>query len=751
MNVFKATSGLAGALAIGISSFAHSAVTIEPITWNVIGLDSNKPAEIQAPPGVYPPKSFPVGVRVCWKDDADNGDDSAALTTKFVWIDNAQPAFLTLLGDGDGNDTVGVDDVQNPTAVTEGVGDTDLNVGVLADGQCRDMYYQLDINTVPEAYDNREGYRVDVVETAAPSTALDSTPVNREFWVEYLVSQNRNQIDGYLYTGPKGPEQKNPGTAIEVITGQTFELEIQAHTATQGYEQLEVFMTLDPRFFRVNEVSSTYTANAGTDLNAFNKLYADGCGWINDRTSDDYHNNGACGQDGKYGGTITKVYSVTVLAEPPIDLNGDNYAGKYTGQTMIYDFSGSSYHYNSDYQSGGLNFDWVQEASDRTDLSISKVGDSPNDKLSNFTITVTNDGPAPAVSSAAAPIIVTDTLPAGYVLKNPEGGVTTSGGATHTSNITYNGGLFAVGEGTSAAIIWDVGDGEIPVGGSLTLDLNVFYSGTAGLAPSDFENCATVSHIDSKGTVPTDDDVSVDSNLANNTDCDSLPGLNWDLSVQKTVTADPTPAELGSLTLADGQVLFLFEVTNVSAIGSDVVYLEDVFPSGYLVDTTKISPAGIADATAGNTVVWQVPALAAGASSTVFRVVANVTAPTLSDNLDSKYLNTAEILDGTSVDNKGVYTKVRLNDAVLGNNTASAAFIPPVLEISKTSDGDLPSSAPFEYTYFLEVTKIGGFIADDTIVVSENPPPGASIVMVSESGSGVYWDCNAATQALPSR
>ncbi|MEY2909617.1 MAG: hypothetical protein RLZZ602_2140, partial [Pseudomonadota bacterium] len=417
MNVFKAASGLAGALAIGFSSFAHSAVTIEPITWNVIGLDSNKPAEIQVAPGVYPAKSFPVGVRVCWEDDASSGADSADLTTKFVWVDNAQPAFLTLLGDGDGNDTVGVDDLQNPTAVTEGVGDADLNVGVLADGQCRDMYYQLDINTVPEAYNNREGYRVDVVATAAPSTALDSTPVNREFWVEYLVSQNRNQIDGYLYTGPKGPEQKNPGEAIEVITGQTFELEIQAHTATQGYEQLEVFMTLDPRFFRVNEVSSTYSANAGTDLNAFNKLYADGCGWINDRTSDDYHNNGACGQDGKYGGTITKVYSVTVLAEPPIDLNGANYAGKYTGQTMIYDFSGSSYHYNSDYQSGGLNFVWVQPPLVQPgDLSIEKSF-TTSGANTYYVLTVTNSGDS-VIDLSSTPYTVTDEIPDAYDAKS---------------------------------------------------------------------------------------------------------------------------------------------------------------------------------------------------------------------------------------------------------------------------------------------------------------------------------------------
>ena len=66
------------------------AQTIEPITWNVIGLDSNKPADAQLPPGIFPPKSYPVGVRVC-----NTSGTSADLYTRFEFTDNASPFYLT--------------------------------------------------------------------------------------------------------------------------------------------------------------------------------------------------------------------------------------------------------------------------------------------------------------------------------------------------------------------------------------------------------------------------------------------------------------------------------------------------------------------------------------------------------------------------------------------------------------------------------------------------------------------------------
>ena len=93
---------LAAALSLLAFGFASSlqAQTIEPITWNVIGLDSNKPADAQLPPGIFPPKSFPVGVRVC-----NTSGTSVDLYTRFEFTDNANPTYLTLIGDDAEGDT----------------------------------------------------------------------------------------------------------------------------------------------------------------------------------------------------------------------------------------------------------------------------------------------------------------------------------------------------------------------------------------------------------------------------------------------------------------------------------------------------------------------------------------------------------------------------------------------------------------------------------------------------------------------
>src|SRR5258705_1157225 len=61
---------------------AAAALTISPITWNVIGLDSNNVS--------VGPNNFPVGVRVC-----NTGDVTATnVTATFVW--DSADAFINL-------------------------------------------------------------------------------------------------------------------------------------------------------------------------------------------------------------------------------------------------------------------------------------------------------------------------------------------------------------------------------------------------------------------------------------------------------------------------------------------------------------------------------------------------------------------------------------------------------------------------------------------------------------------------------
>src|SRR5205823_3138371 len=153
-------------------------------------------------------------------------------------------------------------------------------------------------------------------------TVSTSTP--RELYVEHLVSQNRNSIAGI--SGP-----------TSIVVGQTQQFVVDASTATGGYAQLEHFALFPSSLFEIVSTASTYTAPSGASND---KLYADACGWDNDPTSGTYRSciGPTSYTGGKAGGTLVTTYTVHAIA-----------AGAATISTLIYDFSGSSYHYNSDF------------------------------------------------------------------------------------------------------------------------------------------------------------------------------------------------------------------------------------------------------------------------------------------------------------------------------------------------------------------------------------------------------------------
>src|SRR5207302_2026773 len=97
------------------------------------------------------------------------------------------------------------------------------------------------------------------------------------------------------------------------------------------------------------------------------------------------------------GGTIHETYTVDVIGTGSAALTG-----------LIYDFSGSSYHYNSDYGSGVSAFNAV--AAPSADVSVASTHTDPFTRGTNdsYTWTVANAGP----SNAAGPLTVTSTLPA---------------------------------------------------------------------------------------------------------------------------------------------------------------------------------------------------------------------------------------------------------------------------------------------------------------------------------------------------
>ena len=78
----------AAVFGVFVPVFAHATLTVTPITWNVVGLDSNAPAT--------GPDTFPVGARVC-----NSGSQTANAVTATLVFDCPTPVALAALAVSD--------------------------------------------------------------------------------------------------------------------------------------------------------------------------------------------------------------------------------------------------------------------------------------------------------------------------------------------------------------------------------------------------------------------------------------------------------------------------------------------------------------------------------------------------------------------------------------------------------------------------------------------------------------------------
>ncbi|MBI5156899.1 MAG: hypothetical protein HZA58_02665, partial [Acidimicrobiia bacterium] len=269
---------------------AAPALSVQTITWDVIGLDSNDVAV-----GI---NRYPVAARVCNSGDAPSTSTSVA----FVW-DSVNPYI----------------DIQSGTSSVR-------TLGTLAAGDCRDVTFTVEIARDPAAYTTSRRYHV---EATADGGLLASSPVPREVYVEYLVSQNRNTV-----TGLAGPST--------MFVGDTHTYRIEGGTAPGGYEQLQTFITADASLIEIGPTSVVYTEPVGATND---QPYGDACGWDPDPTSPTYRSCiGPPGfPGGKAGGDFSQTYLLKAVAPGSTQLGA-----------MIYDFSGSSFHYNSDVGSASV-------------------------------------------------------------------------------------------------------------------------------------------------------------------------------------------------------------------------------------------------------------------------------------------------------------------------------------------------------------------------------------------------------------
>src|SRR5574341_792780 len=405
---------LAGALLSGLAFLVPgeaAALTVTPSTWNIIGLDSNTPA--------FGPNRFPVGAKV------GGGVPGASDTASFAWDaggTNPDDGTYIYLRPG----------TANPVTITFG-----------ADG-CADAYFEVEVAKDANAFDLTRRYHI----TAGGS----STATPRELYVEHLVSQARNYITNVKLNGASVPA----GAAMNLMVGNTYTIELYGGTATQGYNQFEEFINFPNTVFQVMSVSTTYSANDSPYVSTLNHkyLYADSCGWENDPNSPYYLS--CVGGDYKSGGnSVVTTYTVRIIG------GGGT---SETLNTLLYDFSGSSFHYNADFSTGAR----IANIIDPTTLAISKsfFPDSTNvNGASTLTFTLTNPN-----AGAVGDLAFTDVFPTSPGnLTLASAAVSNTCGGTLTD---HNGNPLAIGS-TGIRLT----GGTAPAGGSCNNTTGSLYAG----------------------------------------------------------------------------------------------------------------------------------------------------------------------------------------------------------------------------------------------------------------------------------
>jgi uncharacterized repeat protein (TIGR01451 family) len=378
-----------GGIILGSASkvLATPVLNIYPLGWNVMGLDSNNTS--------VGPNQFLLGARVC------NTGTSAARNVTATFLDDGGSSYLSVIGPGSPDPKV----VSLTTDLPSGSANPDPRVNggaftTLPDN-CFDFYFNLNVTRNSSAYSDlsvsssRKPFRIQVTgqNTSGSSLGTLLTPTNRELYVEKLISQGRNAV--LSFSGPS-----------TVVQGQTVTYTVTGKTAPGGYQQL-AFAPVLPTFFQLISSSIAYSSPSGS---VSNSVYADGCGWENDATSTYYHNNLACdnpsitaGYTGdKVGDTFTATYKIKVLA-----------TGSGTLSNLIYDFSGSSYHYNSDLGTG-VNSLSVTAISPSTgiDLAITKtpIGSFNKSLNATYNLTVTNVGGLTTTGTITVSDVIPNTL-----------------------------------------------------------------------------------------------------------------------------------------------------------------------------------------------------------------------------------------------------------------------------------------------------------------------------------------------------
>lgn len=275
-------------LVLLLSPPALAQLGIAPITWDVVGLDSNKVND--------GPDTFPIGVRIT---NSSLTETNTNVIVTFVWDD------FVFTG-------VYLDGVDSKT------------IDTLLPEEERDIYFSVKIVRDKANFYKGRPYHVEVFSDQHLTPVR--TAFNRQIYIEQLVSQKRNAVVQLI-----GP--------TEIFIGHSYTYRLIASTSTNGYEQLTAWPLFPGQAF--DRVSTYFTATAPPAY-VSDMIYANACIWDPNVGSPTYN---SCLGTGKVGGAITVDLTVIPLIQ-----------GVYRIDQLIYDYSGSSYHYNQDFnaQTGSI-------------------------------------------------------------------------------------------------------------------------------------------------------------------------------------------------------------------------------------------------------------------------------------------------------------------------------------------------------------------------------------------------------------
>jgi uncharacterized repeat protein (TIGR01451 family) len=384
--------GVALAL-FGVAPAAGAATTLsaEIVSWQVVGLKHN-----DAVGGA--PELFLVQVEV-----RNTGSEPAT---------NVRATLALGAPSSPCNGGACISLVSNPT----------YNIGSIPPGGEEDAFWTVRVTRTDQAFGTDTPVTVDVVADNAPGVTASQAPrtglcapdtPGGILHVEGLISQNRNEILSYVVS----PGVQVSPSVWEVPVGSTFTVTVQAATATT-FDEISVPAVVEPAgFITPDAVSFTFEQGTSTD--------------------DDIYTRDA-------GGRVTAVYGYRAAT-----------VGQVTVSQLIYDCSGGSFHYNTDYKTNFVTIRVVQPPPPPAmtlQKSASAASAAPGERVT-FTINYNNAG------GPATGVVITDDVDRGLTDVAPSAGGTFDAAARQIRWQVGNVAAGAVGSVSFSATVTDAAAG----------------------------------------------------------------------------------------------------------------------------------------------------------------------------------------------------------------------------------------------------------------------------------------------------